>query len=194
MGQTRTFLLGGRTSASAECRHWSGRAVRWFEFAQRAALHAVAPHLQASEQQNLEPQNRLAREARARLDAAVERAVPNYREIDQDPRWHNWLRSVDPLSGRVRQTLLDEAIASVTPHRVISFFQQFLQSGHTAQATFHGQSSSGRTYTRAQIKQLYEHHRRGGYAGREQAWAQQEADILRAAAEGRVLNPDNITK
>jgi len=23
------FLLGGRTSASAECRHWSGRAVRW---------------------------------------------------------------------------------------------------------------------------------------------------------------------
>jgi hypothetical protein len=23
------FLLGGRTSASTECRHWSGRAVRW---------------------------------------------------------------------------------------------------------------------------------------------------------------------
>jgi hypothetical protein len=23
------FLLGGRTSASAECRHWSGRAARW---------------------------------------------------------------------------------------------------------------------------------------------------------------------
>ncbi|MGB9317977.1 MAG: hypothetical protein WCB62_23605, partial [Pseudolabrys sp.] len=55
-------------------------------------MHAVAPHLQASEQQNLELQNRLAREARARLDAAVERAVPNYREIDQDPRWHQWLR------------------------------------------------------------------------------------------------------
>ena len=79
------FLLGGRTSASAECRHWSGRAVRWFDFAQRAALHAVAPHLQASEQQNLELQNRLAREARHRLDRQVERAVPNYREIDQDP-------------------------------------------------------------------------------------------------------------
>ena len=85
------------------------------DFAQRAALHAVAPHLQASEQQKLELQNRLAREARARLDAAVERTVPNYREIDQEPRWHNWLRSVDPLSGRVRQTLLDEPIASATP-------------------------------------------------------------------------------
>jgi CHAD domain-containing protein len=82
-------------------------------------LHAVAPHLQASEQQNLELQNRLACEARARLDAAVECPVPNYREIDQDPRWHNWLRSVDPLSGRVRQTLLDEASASATPHLTI---------------------------------------------------------------------------
>jgi hypothetical protein len=31
LGQSRSnpdFLLGGRTSASAECRHWSGRAVR----------------------------------------------------------------------------------------------------------------------------------------------------------------------
>ena len=29
LGPNLYFLLGGRTSASAECRHWSGRAVRW---------------------------------------------------------------------------------------------------------------------------------------------------------------------
>jgi len=29
VGPNPDFLLGGRTSASAECRHWSGRAVRW---------------------------------------------------------------------------------------------------------------------------------------------------------------------
>jgi hypothetical protein len=28
-GVNPDFLLGGRTSASAECRHWFGRAVRW---------------------------------------------------------------------------------------------------------------------------------------------------------------------
>ena len=28
-GRLWVILLGGRTSASAECRHWSGRAVRW---------------------------------------------------------------------------------------------------------------------------------------------------------------------
>ena len=29
LGPNPDFLLGGPTSASAECRHWSGRAVRW---------------------------------------------------------------------------------------------------------------------------------------------------------------------
>src|SRR6476646_11533214 len=29
LGSNPDFLLAGRTSASAECRHWSGRAVRW---------------------------------------------------------------------------------------------------------------------------------------------------------------------
>ena len=29
LGSNPDFLLGGRTSASAECRHWSARAVRW---------------------------------------------------------------------------------------------------------------------------------------------------------------------
>ena len=28
-GSNSDFLLGGRTFASAECRHWSGRVVRW---------------------------------------------------------------------------------------------------------------------------------------------------------------------
>jgi hypothetical protein len=82
-GQTRASCLGAARPLPPSAGIGPGGQVRWFDFAQRAALHAVGPHLQASEQQNLELQNRLAREARARLDAAVERAVPNYREIDQ---------------------------------------------------------------------------------------------------------------
>jgi hypothetical protein len=41
---------------------------------------------------------------------------------------------------------------------------------------------------------LYAAHRRGAYAGREADWNRQEQDIIRAAAEGRVAIPDNITK
>ena len=78
------------------------------------------------EQQNAELQRRLAQDARVRLDQAVEMAVPNYREIDRDPRWHRWLLGIDVLSGRVRQQLLNEAISSASAPRVISFFRGFL--------------------------------------------------------------------
>ena len=78
---------------------------------QRAALQAVAPHLQNLESQNVALRQRLAVEARHRLDQRVERAVPDYREIDRDPQWHRWLLGVDTLTGRVRQQLLNDAIA-----------------------------------------------------------------------------------
>src|SRR6478735_7281483 len=93
------------------------------DFAQRAAVHAVAPHLQNLEQQNAELQRRLAREARYSLDQRVEAAVPNYREIDSNPEWHRWLLTVDSLSGRVRQQLLNDAIASGDASRIAAFFR-----------------------------------------------------------------------
>src|SRR5262245_1295507 len=82
------------------------------DMSQRAALHAVAPHLQNLEHQNAELRHHLAREQRHRLDQQVEAAIPNYREIDNDPRWHAWLRGLDLLNGRVRQYLLDQAISA----------------------------------------------------------------------------------
>jgi hypothetical protein len=41
------------------------------------------------------------------------------------------------------------------------------------------------TYTRAQVKQLYEQHRKGAYVGREAEWARLEADFFTAQREGR---------
>src|SRR5260370_41834979 len=61
----------------------------------------------------------------ARLDRDVEAAVPNYREIDQDPRWRAWLRMPDPHTGAVRQTILDDAIAQGSASRVVAFFRGF---------------------------------------------------------------------
>jgi hypothetical protein len=93
---------------------------------QRAALQAVAPQLAEVEQQNAELRRQMAREARRRLDQAVELSVPTYKEIDRNPRWHRWLLGVDVLSGRVRQQLLNEAISAASAPRVISFFRGFL--------------------------------------------------------------------
>jgi hypothetical protein len=44
-----------------------------------------------------------------------------------------------------------------------------------------------RTYTRSEISALYAAHRRGDYVGKEIQWWRQEIDIVKAAAEGRVI-------
>src|SRR5260370_17262227 len=71
------------------------------DFAQRAAAHVVAPHLQQLDQQTAELRERLAQEAN--LDRAVERELPNYQEIDRDPRWHRFLLAVGPYTRRPHQ-------------------------------------------------------------------------------------------
>ena len=100
----------------------------------RAAMQAVAPHLQQLEQSNAELRQRLAVEARRSLDQRVERAVPNYQEIDRDPRWHSWLSGVDALSGRARQVLLNDAVASGAAGRIAAFFRKFESEVGGAQA------------------------------------------------------------
>jgi hypothetical protein len=168
------------------------------DFAQRAAAHATAPELQRLGEQSAELMQRLARETRARLDREVEAAVPNYQEIDNDPRWHQWLRQVDPYNGRIRQELLNDAIAAGSATRVVAFFRGFLREhGSQPSSVFDwgpGQvlertrpRPQGATYTRDQIKHFYELHRKGKFVGREDEWMRLEHEIVRAGREGRIL-------
>jgi hypothetical protein len=163
------------------------------DVSQRAALHAIAPHLMSLEQQTEELERRLAKEARRNLDQEVGRAIPNYREIDRDPRWHRWLLGIDSFTGEARQGLLNIAIADNSAARIIAMFRGFMQEAGDTQQASSGQApgrtrSSGKTvYTRDQVKQLYRAHQQGAYAGREAEWARQEVDIIRAGAEGRIV-------
>jgi hypothetical protein len=163
------------------------------DFTQRAAAQAVAPHLQALDQQNAELRRQVAEQARKAMHERVEAAIPNWHEIDQDPRWHSWLLQLDPLAGRIRQTLLDEAISTGDAHRVLAFFRGFAaehgggEGRSNAGGTRRARSASGQqVYTREQIKQFYELHRRGKLQGDE--WNRIERDIIAASAEGRVAN------
>jgi hypothetical protein len=170
------------------------------DFTTRAAVHATAPELQRLGQQSAELMQRLQRETRARLDREVELAVPNYREIDENPAWHQWLRQVDPLNGRIRQELLNEAIAAGSATRVIAFFRGFQrEAGQTSAAPIFdwgpGQvlertrprAMQGPVYTRDQVKHFYELHRKGKFVGREDEWNRLEWEIIRAGREGRIL-------
>jgi hypothetical protein len=95
------------------------------DVAQRAAMQTVAPKIHEIELQNKDLQNQLARERRRALDQAVELSVPDFRDIDRNPRWHRWLLGIDVYTGNVRQRLLDDAIAAASAPRVISFFNGF---------------------------------------------------------------------
>jgi hypothetical protein len=169
---------------------------------QRAALHAVAPHLQNLEQQNAELQRRLAKEARHRLDQQVAAAVPDYQTIDRDPNWHRYLLELDPLSGRPRQQWLNDATASGDTNRVVAFFRGFEGQSDGTQAAPRAASGRSRatgssskpTYTNESIAQLYSAHRKGAYVGREAEWARIEADIFLAQQEGRIQVQPYLTK
>jgi hypothetical protein len=167
------------------------------DFSQRAAVHAMAPELARLSAQSRELMERLARETRARLDREVAAAVPNYQEIDSDPRWHQWLLQVDPYNGLIRQELLNDAIAAGSATRVVAFFRAFLREVGQTGAVFDwgpGQvlerrrpRPKGPIYTRDQIKHFYELHRRGKFIGREDEWMRLEHEIISAGREGRIL-------
>jgi hypothetical protein len=95
----------------------------------------------------------------------VEQAIPNFREIDRDPRWHRWLLGVDALTGKPRQTLLNDAISKGSAARAIEFFRRFQQeeAGGTSQTYSVPYQRRTRSYdkpiyTRDQIAKLYDQH------------------------------------
>jgi hypothetical protein len=127
----------------------------------------LAPQLAQIHEDNAMLRQRLAQEARHRLDQQVAAAVPNYREIDHDPRWHDWLLSTDALSGRQRQVLLNDAIAQGNAARVIGFFKGWQREAGTGAGDAAQQPRSRRvpmwgsdrpTYTRAQVAKVYRQH------------------------------------
>jgi hypothetical protein len=173
------------------------------DFAQRAAIQATAPHLNALQQQNQALNQQLAIEQRHRLDQQVAEAVPNLEEVDNDPRWHQWLRGMDPLNARIRQELLNNAIAAADAGRVKAFFDSFERE---AQGASHGAdrgparrggrapSHGTRTWTRASIDEFYRARQKGAYKGREAEADAIEADLFAAQHEGRVEMYPYISK
>jgi hypothetical protein len=91
------------------------------DVSQRAAMQAISPYLQQLQHENTELRARHAKAARRVLGSQVEAAIPDYREFDRDPRWHQWLLGIDLMSGRVRQQLLNEAIDGGKPRESCRF-------------------------------------------------------------------------
>ena len=162
------------------------------------ALRAVEPALQGLAAQNNDLQQRLAREQKHRLDQQLEQAGIDFRSIDRDPRWHQWLMTPDPLTGRSRQLLLNDAVAQGNISRVKAFFEGFQREagGNPPQQQHRSRSpapaSGKQIYTRELIGKLYEAHRKGAYT--EAEWIRIEKDIFESQRDGRFQDSPYLTR
>lgn len=131
--------------------------------------------------------------------------VPDWEATNQDPRFLAWLTEVEPTVGMNRQSLLDAAAKALDVGRVAAIFAAF--KGITqapaqapqpkAQPPVSPNKASGkaapapntpetRTYTHAEVMRLYTNQATGRRAYPPDQWAKIEADIQRAAHEGRI--------
>jgi hypothetical protein len=137
-------------------------------------------------------------------------AVPNWKDINEDPEFQSWLLEFDPMSGISRQTILEDAQRSLDVRRVGSFFKSWLEitgQANVAQNTRRNVSASelerqvapgkgrstgnptgtnAKTYSPDDIKTFFNDVRQGKYKGREAERDRIERDIFAAQRENRI--------
>jgi len=162
------------------------------DVAQRAAWHAVAPELQQLREENQDLQNQLNATTKTTIDRELDAAVPDWRQINADERFHRWLLMPEPYSGIIRDRLLKDAVAAANAQRVVSIFQGYLREAGAAEQAPAGPAprraarapSGQRIYDRSEITRMWNLRRQGKID--DQAWARWEYELCRASAEGRV--------
>src|SRR5262249_28336039 len=140
---------------------------------------------------NADLRAQLAHDRRRVLYQTLDSSLPNWKEIDNDPRWRQWLLFSDPLNGRSRQALLHDAIAANNAARVLSFFRNYAAEAgqeRSQQGQQPHQAAPGKlVYTRAQITQAANDFVRGRIPQAE--YERLSRDMYAALAEGRIVGP-----
>ena len=137
-------------------------------------------------------------------------AVPDWEQINGNPKFNSWLQQVDPISGISTQVFLDDARDRLELGRVVSVFNTFKQSlgvagtvqdAQTAASTssLHEQAvvptnrSAGnpqanagqaKSYTRSDLTRLYADELGGKYKGKEGVFRERERELLQAINTG----------
>ena len=61
-----------------------------------------------------------------RMNTSIGAVIPNWADLNKDPRFIQWSQLPDVFSGAIRKSLMQDAWNSGDPHRVAAFFQSFL--------------------------------------------------------------------
>ena len=194
------------------------------EFARRVTREEVVPLAQAVQQlmsridqlQGVVPvvqqvAHQQAQNTHEKFYAALTARVPDWRTVNENPKFHDWLLSPDPLSGLQRQTLLTDAHNSLDLTRVVSVFEMWKRENGIAPAhqptaksnaasklerqiapgrasgTTPPSPSEKKQWTRQDITDFFRDKMAGKYKGREDEARKLESDIFLAQREGRVV-------
>lgn len=175
----------------------------------RARLDTLANSVQGVGQVTFE-------QARRNLEATMDSQCTNWREVNYDEAFHDWLSLPDAYSGVIRHELLKAAYERNDTPRVLAFFKGFLaeeaavapavepapsqDDKSTDKVPLETLAAPGRaktaaappapaekpTFTRAFITKFYSDSAAGKYRGREQEKNRVEAQIFEAEREGRI--------
>jgi hypothetical protein len=168
----------------------------FLDMTRRAAVDAVGPELQRLNAENQHLRAMAQRSQRADIERALDNSGIDWHAVYNDPRFSQWLSEQDPYNDGTRSQHLRRAVAAGDANRVVRFYQGFLtEAGHHASAghqrSYQSRSpaTSGNLYTRQQITDLYKRRCDGLISDAD--WARREADIVKAAAQGRVVGAIN---
>ena len=164
----------------------------------RAARHGLAPELERLHDENAQLRDEVSRAAKLAIDQELDRAVPDWRSINNDPRFHSWLLMPDTYSGIIRDRLLKDAAAAASAQRVINIFRGFLREAGAAGQAPAGQTptssapqrasrrapSGQRIYDRSEITRMWNLRRQGKID--DQAWLRWEYELVAAGRDGRI--------
>jgi hypothetical protein len=190
----------------------------FFDVVGRRARETVSPELAELRKKVTEMESRFGTQAeqakqksKTEVFASLNTRVPNWQQLNVDPKFLAWLSQEDVLSGRQRKELLTEAFEGMHAERVVGFFEKFLKedsgsvpSPSTAapqtrqpQVSMDSLVAPGstrqsapvapgekRTWTEAEISDVYARRRRRQIPDAE--FAKLEQEMMLAVAEGRV--------
>lgn len=156
---------------------------------------------------------RVAMTVREQMFADMDRQLPQWRVLNNDPKFMQWLDLPDGLSDAIRQSLLDEAVSRNDAAKALRIFKGFLAEeaataprqqpvpaqaqvdpltkfaapGRARTAAANNAPAEKPTYTAQQLSQFYVDVRQGKYRGREVEKDALERDMFAAQREGRVI-------
>lgn len=118
-------------------------------------------------------------------DASAEReftrvfdeAIPNWRELNEDPEFLEWLKTPIPGYGVPRQIALNGAVAQMDAHQAVEIFKEFIQEKQAkrgnglsrqiqpdyARRSVQPAGTVPQTWTQAKVSEFYERARRGEF-------------------------------